>query len=374
MMTSQGELLKRMSIICAEAKALGYKIQEVMPEEVQHQFHEMKELQAAQDYIKEVEGREQDLLARNKELLAKLTAKEAEHAIELEDFAALKVDLQQAQHGIDFHKEIADNATERAERYQRKLADVIEKQVKADEAGFEIDRLQAALRDQQVAYLSLSKENAKANELADQRRKQDQKMLDEKDKQIAALTCHAKSIETESDQFSETLTALVDALESEHSSATAAVNDKATLLCQTEKVYSAIVSEITPLRKFYDRTFAILAIYQSLFRTLSDPFNDSIKELPDSLDTLMSGAANDLYLYEQVHQALQTGNIAEEHVRVQLEGIAGIAGRIYKSLECINGDVAGFLSRLRREPDAWWEMKGKFALGVGKKMKRFSLG
>lgn len=373
-MTSQGELLKRMTTICAEAKAHGYKIQEVMPEEVQHQFHEMKELQAARDYIKEVEDRGKDLLARNKELLAKLTAKEAEHAIELEDFAALKVDLQQAQHGIDFHKEIADNATERAERYQRKLADAIEKQVTADKAGFEIDRLQAALHDQQVAYLSLVKENAKASELADQQRKQYQNMLDEKDKQIAALMCHAKSIETESDQFSETLTALIDAIESEHSSATAAVNDKTTLLCQTEKVYSAIVSEITPLRNFYDRTFAILSFYQSLLRKLSDPFDDSIKELPDSLNALMSGAADSLYIYEQVHQTLQTGNIAEEQVRVQLEGIAGNAGRVYKSLDCIKGDVAGFLSRLRREPDTWWEMKGKFALGVGKKMKRFSLG
>ena len=47
-MSSQGELLKQISTILAEARAQGYKIQDIMPEGVPNRFHGMKEQEAAQ--------------------------------------------------------------------------------------------------------------------------------------------------------------------------------------------------------------------------------------------------------------------------------------------------------------------------------------
>ncbi|CAO2652637.1 Nn.00g009200.m01.CDS01 [Neocucurbitaria sp. VM-36] len=373
-MSSQTELLNQISTILAEARAQGYKIQDIMPEEVRTHFHGMEELEAAREYQMELEGRQKSLQAVNNDLLVKLTAKEKECSNKPEDLKALEVDLQQAQRQIDFHKEIADNATKRAERYQRKLADAMEKQATAEEAALKIKRLEASLKTQQVAYLSLVNENVKASELAEKQREHDRMMIDEKNKQLTAMTAYAGVVEAESAQFSESFTALIDTLESEHSSASAAVNDKTMLLCKTEKRYSAIVSEITPLNRFIDRTVNILRYYQVLFQTLSDPSNDSIMGLPYSLNSLMDGAADDLYIYQTVHQALQAGNIAEEQVRVQLDDIAGNVGHIYNSLDIIRGDVALFLSRLRNKPKAWGAMKVTFGGGIARKMKCLSIG
>ncbi|KAF1844413.1 uncharacterized protein K460DRAFT_408699 [Cucurbitaria berberidis CBS 394.84] len=373
-MLNRGELQEQISRILAVAKAQGYNIQDVMPNEMLDQLQGVTEIKAARAYVKEIEGREKNLQAQVDKLLIKLKAKEEELTNQPEEFEALMVDLQQAQRQVDFHKGIADDATKRAERYQRKMVDAVEKQTIVDEAALKIERLEAELHNQQAAYLKLAKENAKIAELAEKQREQDQETIDEKNKQLDTLMSHANMVEAESEKFSETFTTLIDTMESEHCIATAAANEKALLLLQTDQLYSAVVSEITPLNRFFDRAVKVLGIYQLLFQALSDPYNHSITSLPRSLDVLMAGAVDDLDIYQNVHRALRAGNIAEEQVRVQLDGIAGNAGRMYSSLDGIKDDVAGFLSRLRSEPDAWWAMKGKFAGGIARKMKRFSIG
>lgn len=325
-----------------------------------------------QEQIERAAQRENELQAQVNSLMIKLKEKEAEIADS--EFRATEVDLQQARRQIDFQKAIADDATKRAERYQAQLVNAIKKQAADNEATLKIERLEAQLHHQQIAYFKLVKENAKAAELAEKQREQDQKTIDEKNKQIDDLKSHANLVEAESEQFCSTYTTLIDTLESEHCSATAAANDKATRLLHTDRLYCAIVSEITPLNRFFNRAFNVLGIYQLLFQALSDPSNNAVMGLPSSLDVLMKGAADDLDIYQNVHEARQAGNVAEEQVRAELDGIAANAERMYDTLDSIRNDVEGFLSRLRSEPDAWRAIKGRFTRSIAGTMKRFSMG
>ncbi|KAH7389948.1 hypothetical protein BKA66DRAFT_510946 [Pyrenochaeta sp. MPI-SDFR-AT-0127] len=358
-MSDRDEVRKQFSSILAIVRAEGYSIEEVMPEEMQDYFQQMTALKSAHTYIKEMESRESNLLAENRSLRQKLKAKE-ETADQSEEFKALKVDLQQAQHQIDFQKELTNEATERAARYQRKLLDAVKSQVVASHAVAKIERLEVELYNQRAAYQNLVKENANAAELAENQHLQDQNLIAEKDRKLMALATHTEAVEAESDQFSEAFTTLIDTLESEHSKTAAVLNDKAILLQQTERKYSAIVSELTPLNRFYERAFIILGIYQSIFQTLSNPSSRAIMSMPQTLDELLDSAANDLYLYQGVHQELRSDSLAEEQVCVQLDGIADNATLMFNSLSAIKDDVAGFLARLRNQPRAWAAMKNVF--------------
>ncbi|KAF1942968.1 hypothetical protein EJ02DRAFT_344448 [Clathrospora elynae] len=355
-MSNRGGMQKQLSKILAEAQVQGYKIEDFIPGEMHGLFHGLTELKAAREYIKEVEGREIDLQAENNSLLAKIKAKEEEIENQPEEFKALKVDLQQAQRSIDYYRELVEDAHRRAERYQRNLQNAVKDQTASDEAAAKIERLQTELDQHQIAILKLQIENRKAAEIFDQLREQDAKVMADNSAKLAV-------VETESELFSETLTALIDTLETEHSSAAAAINDKSALLHKTEKLYNVIVSEVTPLNRFFSRTYEILAIYQALFQSLSDPHVLDIVSLPQQLDKLMDGASQDLDNYQGVHGLmLGDAGVAEEQVRLQLSGMALSAGDIFSSLQCIEGDVSGFLGRLHREPNTWLAMKTRFRL------------
>jgi hypothetical protein len=366
-MSSFGDMQKRLSHALAEARAQEYKIEEVITERMHDHFQKM-ELKAAREYIEEVEGREKDLQAENSNLLNKLKVKEDEMKDLLEDFKVKEVDLQQALRSINYYKGLAEDSQRRAQRYQRNLAVAVKDQVTSDEAIAKIERLQTQLKQHEATILKLQDENRKVAETFDQLRAQDAKAMEENEAKVAAILSHASAVETESEQFSETFTALIDTLESEHSAAAASLNDKTLLLHKTETLHNVIVSEVTPLNRFFDRTFSMLRIYQVLFQTLSDPYATGIAGLPQQLDALMVGAAVDLELYEGVHGVLcGFGGVAEEHVRLQLHGIWKSANSMLSSLQDIKADVASFLGRIQPEPNTWLAMKARFGrAGKGK--------
>lgn len=77
-MSTLGDMQKQLSHIVEEAKTKGYKIEDVIPENMQNHFSEMTELNAARQYIHEIQAREQDLQIDNNALRAKIKEKEAE--------------------------------------------------------------------------------------------------------------------------------------------------------------------------------------------------------------------------------------------------------------------------------------------------------
>jgi chromosome segregation ATPase len=335
-----GDIQKQLSQILVEAKAQGHKIEDVIPEELQLQFQKMTELKAAREFIKDLESREKDLQAANATLRDKIKAKEAEIENQPAEFKALKVDLQQAHRHIDYYKELAEDSQRRAERYQRSLSNAVRDQIASEEAAAKISRLQTQLQQHQATILTLQEENRRAAETFDQLRTQDAQAMAANAAKLAEALSHASTVESESEQFSETFTTLIENLESEH---------------------NVIVSEVTPLNNFFRRAFSMLQIYQVLFQTLSDPSAPGIPVLPSQLESLMSAAALDLELYESVHSALREAEgVAQEQVREQLQGISGSAAEMLSSFGFIKGNVQMFLARLRRGPGTWAALKATF--------------
>lgn len=375
-MSTLGDMQKQLSQIIEESKSKGYKIEDVIPENMWNHFSEMSELIAAREYIHEIQAREQNLQADNNVLRAKLKEKETEINDQPAEFKALKIDLQQAHRQIDYYRDLSEDSRRRAQRYQRDLSLAVRDQVAFNEVIAKIEHLQNELGQHQSTIQQLQIENERAAETFTYLRAQDARLIAVNEAQVAAISSHASQIENENEQFNETLTALIDNLESEISSAAVLINDKAALLRQTEILHNAIFSEVAPLNRLFSRALKMLQIYQSLFQSLSDPYASGIASLPLELDPLMEGAMQDLYVYNEVHGTMCQGSgLAGEQVRTQLNGISKSASNMLESLHSIKGDVANFLARLKKEPGTWAATKAKFGISGKKKVtgKRFSV-
>lgn len=292
--SSRGKLQMQFSAILAEVKSLGYRIEEVIPDGLQDHFQDMTELKLARRFIEEFVEREKGLQAENGDLLVKLEAKEAEIGNQHKDFHALKVDLQQAQYSIDIYKKIAHDMAKRAERCQYSMAQAFTKQMVTDDLIEKVKRLQTELHDLQTVYQDLLQENIHA------------------DQQLAAVILQIQLLQAADSEISDAHAALIVTLELDHAIVSAAVNNKTLLLRETDKIHSAIESEIAPLNNFFGYTVTILGIYQSLSRSLSNPNSLILAGLPNDLAKILRAAAEDLEIYEVVHKTLDAGGIAQE--------------------------------------------------------------
>ncbi|KAL1800245.1 hypothetical protein ACET3X_000587 [Alternaria dauci] len=375
-MSTLGDMQKQIFQLVEEGRRKGYKIADVIPENVQNHFSKMSELNAARQYIQEIQAHEQDLQTDNNFLRAKIKEKETEIDDQPAEFKALKVDLQQAQRQIDYYRELSEDAQRRAQRYQRDLCLAVKDQVASNEVTAKLERLQNELGQHESTIRQLQTENERMAETFADLRAQDAEMIATNEARIANILSHASQIEDENEQFNETFTTLIDKLEFEISSAATSVNDKATLLRKMEMLHNAIYSEVAPLHRLFSRALKVLQIYQLLFQSLSDPYTSDIASLPLELDPLLDSAIQDLYVYNEVHRTMcQDSGLAEEHIRTHLNGISKSAKDILQILTSIKGDVANFLARLKKEPGTWAAVKAKFGLSGKKKFvgKRFSI-
>ncbi|KAG9192310.1 hypothetical protein G6011_11044 [Alternaria panax] len=307
-MSTLGDMQKQLSQIIEEAGSKGYKIEDVIPENMQNYFSGMSELNAAREYIHGIQTREQDLQADNNILRAKLKEKEAEINDQPAEFKSLEVDLQQAHRQIDYYRDLSEDSRRRAQRYQRDLSLAVKDQIAFNGVIAKIERLQNELGQHQSTIQELQIENERAAEAFAHLRAQDARLIAVNEAQVANILSHASQIENENEQFNATFTTLVDNLESEISSAAASVNDKAALLRQMEILYNAIFSEVAPLNRLFSRALKVLQIYQLLFQSLSDPYASGIATLPLELGPLIEGAMQDFSL------ALYTsGDSVDEH-------------------------------------------------------------
>jgi hypothetical protein len=376
-MITLGDLQVQLSEIVVNARTQGYKMEDVIPEEMHDHFKQIGELRAAREYIQEMQARENDLQAENNDLQAKLREKESEIDDQPADFKALKVDLQQAHRQIEYYRELSEDSRRRAERYQTELSLAVTDQAAANEVIAWAERLEKELDQHQCTVRQLLAENERAAETFANLRAHDATLIAANEAKFAAILSHTSEVENESEQFSQTFTKLIHDLESEILSASASLNDKAALAHRTETLYNAIVSEVAPLDRFFSRAFRMLHVYEILFRSLSNPSASSIASLPLELDPLMEEASQDLYVYGEVHRTVcEDAGVAGEQIRTHLNGISKSANDMMESFGSVKADVATFLARLKKEPSTWAAMKAKFGTpnkrkGIG---KRLSIG
>jgi hypothetical protein len=384
-MTSRGDLQKQISQVLSTVQSQGYKIEDVIPEEMQDHFQEMTSLKEARQYITEVEARERDLQVENTELLKKLEIKQAEIDNQPEEFKTRTVDLQQAKRSVDYYKGLADDSQVRVDRYQRKLADAAKQLNVTDEANRTIQRLQAELEDQRVIRVQLEQEYRMNEKIAEGK----DAIIAEKDVRLASILTYLHQIERDKAQLeqdkielTETFTrdrftleaamvdnekvstaceSLIETLEQETQSVTNAIN-RNTLI--NNAFCSTIMEQIVPLNRFYDRVHSVLIIYREFFQQLSAPNPPNSYDLPKSqLDSALNTAMAELISWQRV-PAIRPDGPAQEILYTHVDHMAATAGTLYMGLEDIRDEVVRFLHRLCNDPDAQSRVQGPPALNA----------
>lgn len=372
---SRGDLQKQLSSVLVAIKSQGYKIEDVIADEVRNHLPGLVELDSARVTITELEAREQSLKALNDEFSIKLKTKEAEILDQPGDLASLAIELQQATRRFEIFKELAENANKRADRYQTKMEEALRNQTAADSVSANLNILQNQIRHQEIAHEKLLREHNAAAEATEQQRERYQHAfntqqahlqsnIDEKDTQLTAAREEISRIETEALAISDAHTSLIDTLEVDHASVSAAVNTKTMQLRQTAMLHDALHASLTPLNAFFGRAVEILDVYQTLFQKLSNPTCPMPPCLPRSLSSTMQLAADDLLAYQCVKKVARVDGTGD-----QLEAMAAKAGLMFEYLDVIQNDATKFLGRQHVQPRTV-SSNG----GIASRMKRFSMG
>jgi hypothetical protein len=380
-MSTRGDIQKQFSQLMSIVNSQGFKLEDVIPSEVQAHFQDMVALKEARAYIKEVEAREQQLKEDSINLASKLNAKQAELDDQPAEFIALQVDLRQAQIRTDFFKGLANDAEERAARHQRKLAETIQTQTAADDASRKIQLLERDLAERERALLKLLAENRAMVDLHEAQRSQDLKLINGNGDRIIDLINHNSQLEVEkleaianSEATTATYDALVKDLE-EEGLVVAELVDRQTLRQRdSDKLYAAISTELAPLTHFYNNAFSILNVYQCFFRDLSASGCTAISAMPPALDGLLDAACDNLESFQMLSAAIQIEGLAQGKVRAQVDSMAKSAGQIYTSLDMLKQDVANFVNRSRNNPAQSNTPRQPTSSRIASFTKRFTMG
>ncbi|KAH7066858.1 hypothetical protein BKA63DRAFT_480318 [Paraphoma chrysanthemicola] len=368
-MSGRGSLQKQLSHIMSVAKAEGYRLEEIMPEEILDHFNKMTALKESKEYIKEVESREKDLLAENAGLSKQISLKEAEIDNLPEEFKALKIDLAQALRRCEYYEKLAEDSEIRLERSQHKLTELAKLRSATEDDARKMQRLESELVKHEAAVFKLLEQNRAMADLQDAQQELEQERVDERDARIAELIIHANTLEAEkleavelSDKVSETYDTLIQSLEEETLSAADKLNRHSVSLFQmvksNDQLYSTISSEIAPLTSFFHHASSIMGIYQNTIQHLVDPKCNTFADLPPSIDNTLDAANEDLLRFKEMSLALSNQGLAEEKVRDQVGDLAKLAADMYLMLEGMKSDLTGFLCRLRGDTPAWLASKG----------------
>ncbi|KAH8728135.1 hypothetical protein GQ44DRAFT_724666 [Phaeosphaeriaceae sp. PMI808] len=363
-MPSRGDIQQQLSQIASIAKAQGLKLEDVMPEEMQEHFNSPAALKEARKYIKEADNREERLQDNIGKLTASLKAKQAEIDDLHEAIKASQVDHQQRQHSVDYYKKLWDNAQIQIERYRSRLAEANKRQTAADTAARRIKQLECDKEDRTIAVFKLVTENRAIVELHEAQREQDQKLLEEKDAKIISVINYANAVELERheavqniEQTAETYDSLIERMEYESQVTVNTLHRKSVKFNKhvesNDQLYSALVSQITPMNRFYGHAVEILSAYQRIFSTFSVPKSNAIASIPQSLHDMLDAANDALEQFQHMSAALHAEGLAQEKVIDQIKGMAHNAWLLYNSLKA----AFGLLERLCPDADAYLAIK-----------------
>ncbi|KAF3037019.1 hypothetical protein E8E11_004169 [Didymella keratinophila] len=184
-MAGRGEYQKQLAALWTTAKANNLKFTDIMPEDMEEEFSQLKELQEARDMVKTLQEREDQLQAAKEAMNKDLNEKQAEIDNLPAEYQSAKIDLQQAQRQIANNKDTIDDLNNRIERYRAQAKDVLVNK-KTDAAAAErLENLQMQVQDQQTVIQKLKDDNRKSTALSEQYRETDRKALKRKDNLLA---------------------------------------------------------------------------------------------------------------------------------------------------------------------------------------------
>ncbi|KAI8932610.1 hypothetical protein NX059_010109 [Plenodomus lindquistii] len=373
-----GDLRKQLTSVLAGIAAQGLKVEDVVAEEMLDHLPGLTELAATRNYIVELEGREQVLQTQNDELLAKLKAKETELLDQPGNIQALEMELQQAQRHIEIYKTISEDASNRADRLQKKLDNVQSKQRNFDLNSAKVGALQTQLHEQLSDYQKLVSKHNEASEAAGKQREHFQHafntqrehlqgIINQKTDELSDALLENTRIEAESQALSDAYTSIIEAQEIDHADVLTSINDKAVQLRQAELTYKSIQAEIEPLKEFSIHAADILEVYQKFAHALLNPTSESTHiRLGEEFDTLMDHMQDDIQLYIKAVKEPVSGRAPHAVIREYTDKICKHNRYLWDALYSIHTDIIAYTSKCRpRNPPASFASRFKKVFSKG---------
>lgn len=363
-MTARSDFQEHLSKILAAAKSAGFTFEDVIPDEMLNHFQEMEELKSAKQCIKDLESQLEQLSLANSSLLSKLQAKEEESEDQPDEVETLKMEIQQANRRAECWQRSCENAMRHAKTYQQQLKEKAQSSVVDHNTIIKIKCLQADLDQQQALNTKLNQENTTVAALFESLRIEYQNETEEMNSKLRTALDKLKqskaakdATEAESEQMSETYSKIIALLESENESAQNVIQDYTNTARDSDKLYAAINSEISPLNAFFSHVLTILDAHHAFFQILLMPDGGKAPK-PPRLSRYLDAATESMNTYRIVHAAMQDGGVANDPVRMQLREIASKAGNMYMNIEGTSVMIDRFV-----------KMKGRVVCRRG---KRFS--
>ncbi|KAJ4288508.1 hypothetical protein N0V90_011745 [Kalmusia sp. IMI 367209] len=366
-MSTTEDLKKRMAAILAEATAQNLNLNDVIPSEVQDHFHGVAALRDAKNLIADLEEEKKELMEKTSDLGKQL--KEAQQALENipADQKALKVDLDQANRSVEFYHKLMDAAELRANQYQDKLREALQKQNDVEEHQKKIEMLENGNQALQYSMKNLVKENENGKVISDQmlERKEEkimalEKCVREKDKVIMEKDETYEKLIEESSALEKQYERLVSMIDTSNCETANRLNITGVHLVAAERLQEAIFAQIQPIRHFYVCANDVLNIYKTVFQQLLNTTEQNVSRLPDRLWENLTAAATSCLVFHKLRDETKFQGVLETTQHMQLTEMVFSAEDMLNSLTAIADDVNQFLSKLDHQPHLWQLIRMKF--------------
>lgn len=411
-MAGRGEYQKQLAVLVAAAKANNLKFKDIVPDDVQEEFLEKKQLKEALEHVKDLEDREKEMRAANETLAKELDEKQSEIDNLPIEYQSMKIDLQQAQRQISLHKDTITDLNKRVERYRAQAKDIVDAKQADAAAAEKIENLQMGIKDQQTLINKLMDDNRKSEAMFEQLREVDAKALERKDSLLAkkdkelakkedllaelrqrAQKTHNATVAREdivfvsSDDDDGTKT-FVDASQDEllatqeqnidllQRNLSLSVQNRAleeqhiqmktqlyeTLASQeySDRSFAAIVSETKTLFRFYQASSQVLGSFAKSFSS-SKADIPSLAYIESQLDAAQE-ALNGYFEVQKVVRAInnQPDKNAMDQVALykELDSLAATASDSASSLEILHSGLWTFLNQLSDNPKMLSDLNG----------------
>lgn len=337
-MDSKNDFRQRIAQVYAEAKAQDLSFNDIVPEDVQEHFQ--NELTVAKDYAKDSDEREADQRAKIEDLEKQL--KEANEAIQNmpEDHEQRLQDLILANNSTKFYRELYEVSQKDIEKLEAKVRTAGSKQMAIEEAKLAALRLREecnqhkenltravqqnrTLRnrmetEQSNAAAVLSLKSIQVEEL-EQRLETSTKRLEEKKEEVDTL-------EAEHDRIQSAYDGLFENVELQTADATARLNTISALRNQEEKVRMTTVSELVPLRRFFE-------VYFSVMKRYTDKISAQLASESDKIGISKSDFKAIKDEHDKVSELRKLFiNNGTDKVREEVRNLAQLADKIRESL------------------------------------------
>ncbi|KAJ4376584.1 hypothetical protein N0V86_006698 [Didymella sp. IMI 355093] len=413
-MAGRGEYQKQLAALWSTAKAHNLKFTDIIPDDLEEEFSQMKELKEAREMIENFQKHEEQLQAAKEALTKDLNEKQSEIDNLPAEYQSAKIDLQQAQRQLTNNKDTIYDLNERIERYRTQAKGIIAIKQADASATEKIENLQMEVENQQNVINKLKEDNRKSVKMFEQLREADTKALErkqtllaKKDKELAEKKTELARMEglladlrqqmTHNDNTTQEVVSYVlsdiddgvetllgpahddllaenvdllqrnlrlaednRALEEQHVQMKTQLHEILASQESSDRVFAAVVSETKTLFHFYQASSEVIASFANSFSAekVNIPSLYDIEKQLDAAQEALRGYFEVKDVVRAINNLPDINDLEQVALCKELDSLAATASDSAINLEALHISLWAFLNQLSHDPKMMSDLNG----------------